>query len=290
MIFLLLIVSTPHFCISITMTGTHTIHFRGNSTYSGTFTYRGNVSSSDRSLLISELAPGKGDTSLRVCAAECHSNLDCNAVEICSSATANVCRFSRKITTSLTTGKDTCSRYELEHTCGWDSYFDRRKNICQCVLDCECDAVTPSIGSMEIHNVKLDGQMFLANCMNSTGHIWTMIQRRVDGSVNFYRGWAEYKSGFGDLNSEFWIGDGISCSLQYCNNNAQFTTYDEDNDSSASSNNAQLWRGAWWYHSGHTSNLNGEYGNNNHGQGMNWYFFKGWKNSLSATRMMLRRA
>ena len=35
-----------------------------------------------------------------------------------------------------------------------------------------------------------------------------MIQRRMDGSVNFYRGWTEYKKGFGDINTEFWIGIG----------------------------------------------------------------------------------
>lgn len=33
-----------------------------------------------------------------------------------------------------------------------------------------------------------------------------MIQRRMDGSVNFYRGWNEYKNGFGSIDSEFWIG------------------------------------------------------------------------------------
>ncbi|XP_035013306.1 mucin-5AC-like [Hippoglossus stenolepis] len=44
--------------------------------------------------------------------------------------------------------------------------------------------------------------------MELEGGGWTLLQRRLDGSVSFNRTWAEYRSGFGQLRGgEFWLGN-----------------------------------------------------------------------------------
>ncbi|KAJ8033027.1 Angiopoietin-related protein 7 [Holothuria leucospilota] len=47
---------------------------------------------------------------------------------------------------------------------------------------------------------------------------WTVIQRRVNGSVGFNRSWNDYKDGFGEINHEFWLGNENIYNLMYRNN------------------------------------------------------------------------
>ncbi|XP_066031209.1 microfibril-associated glycoprotein 4-like [Chamaea fasciata] len=42
--------------------------------------------------------------------------------------------------------------------------------------------------------------------MSTEGHVWTVFQKRFNGSVSFFRGWNDYRSGFGRADGEYWLG------------------------------------------------------------------------------------
>ncbi|XP_032621065.1 microfibril-associated glycoprotein 4 [Chelonoidis abingdonii] len=115
---------------------------------------------------------------------------------------------------------------------------------------------------------------------------WTVFQKRFNGSVSFFRGWNDYRFGFGRADSEYWLGD----SLSY-HTGQKFSTFDRDQDLYVQ-NCAALSSGAWWFKSCHFSNLNGFYLGGAHlsyANGLNWAQWKGFYYSLRKSEMKIRR-
>ena len=194
-------------------------------------------------------------------------------------------------------------------------------------------------GKSGIYTINPDGrQPFEVFCdMDTTGGGWTVIQRRADGSVDFYKNWRQYALGFGSVDNEFWLGnekiyrltkrrnmmirfdledvDGNKAYAEYktfyidgesvnykahvgsysgtagdsfsAHNGMQFSTKDRGSSSGC----AVSHHGAWWYIGCHYSNLNGKYLNgrhNSYADGVNWYHFKGYHNSLKKTEMKVK--
>lgn len=92
--------------------------------------------------------------------------------------------------------------------------IDYLKNI-----TCDCQNLQPKRDCLEFkqYGIKINGiykvhqnifKIIQVYCdQEKDGGGWTVIQRRNDGSVNFYRNWESYKRGFGQLQNKFWLGN-----------------------------------------------------------------------------------
>ncbi|XP_049548284.1 angiopoietin-related protein 1-like [Anopheles darlingi] len=68
------------------------------------------------------------------------------------------------------------------------------------------DAASNVSGIYQIR-VESDSEPFNVSCeQQKFGGGWIVIQHRYDGSLEFYRGWNDFRDGFGDLEKEFWLG------------------------------------------------------------------------------------
>ncbi|XP_063049097.1 microfibril-associated glycoprotein 4-like [Engraulis encrasicolus] len=56
-------------------------------------------------------------------------------------------------------------------------------------------------------NATVEAYCEMEGCENrEEGGGWTVFQKRIDGTVNFYRPWEQYKEGFGNPSGEYWLG------------------------------------------------------------------------------------
>ncbi|XP_030387348.1 ficolin-1-like [Scaptodrosophila lebanonensis] len=71
----------------------------------------------------------------------------------------------------------------------------------------EATANSRRSGIYQLHFPCHNMQPFMVACDEETqGGAWTIIQKRLDGSIDFYRGWNDYKNGFGHVDGEYFIG------------------------------------------------------------------------------------
>ncbi|XP_038858535.1 angiopoietin-related protein 1-like [Salvelinus namaycush] len=64
-----------------------------------------------------------------------------------------------------------------------------------------------STSGMYLLKAESNEQLIQAWCEHSLDNGgWTVLQRRKDGSVNFFRNWENYKKGFGNIDGEYWLG------------------------------------------------------------------------------------
>ena len=58
-----------------------------------------------------------------------------------------------------------------------------------------------------VYEIEVNGKMVSVFCdMTTEGGGWTVFQKRVDGSVDFFRDWNDYVQGFGDPATNYWLG------------------------------------------------------------------------------------
>ncbi|XP_046574885.1 fibrinogen C domain-containing protein 1-A-like isoform X2 [Haliotis rubra] len=95
-----------------------------------------------------------------------------------------------------------------------DTYLASSDDVCEDESDNYTDCASilkeyPNAGDGVYRILPSDEQgSFKAYCdMTQHGGGWLVIQRRVDGLVDFYRTWFEYMDGFGNLTGEFWLGN-----------------------------------------------------------------------------------
>ncbi|VDI27193.1 Hypothetical predicted protein [Mytilus galloprovincialis] len=106
----------------------------------------------------------------------------------------------------MTSEKTTLSVTTSERTTNQGTTMERLTTQKQTSNGHDCSGVTGG-SSSGVYTIYVDNQPLDVYCEMTSSGKWTVFQRRIDGSTDFYRTWQEYKQGFGNVNSEFWLGN-----------------------------------------------------------------------------------
>ncbi|CAG2204730.1 unnamed protein product [Mytilus edulis] len=217
--------------------------------------------------------------SIAACASVCSSDQHC-----CSSSYETSTRFCTL---------DTCSTPETETT-------DHSKVI---VKNPEKLSFSESIGNLQprdcselppctksgVFTIYPDESntmtVYCDMCTNGGG--WTVIQRRIDDSVDFYKYWNDYKSGFGNVSGNHWLGNAFAQS-----NGMEFTSRENERDNDFHIYHCGKGRlGPWWFNACGKSSLNGPYirvpSTKEDAKVIHWATWRGYI-ALKATEMKIK--
>ncbi|OWF42077.1 Fibrinogen C domain-containing protein 1 [Mizuhopecten yessoensis] len=131
--------------------------------------------------------------SMLQCAIECADNLACESLSY-HSVQGNC------LLNHFLFGKDSPG---LSGEDGWKTYSQARGLMTDCLALLQTGTTQSGV-----YNVSVTGTDTTSVwCdMDTDNGGWTVFQRRIDGATDFFRGWAEYRDGFGNVNHEFWLG------------------------------------------------------------------------------------
>ncbi|XP_055864428.1 angiopoietin-2-like [Biomphalaria glabrata] len=108
---------------------------------------------------------------------------------------------------NLTRLKETIDllQYNLSNYEGKTNYTSLLQEIQNTLIPESCRGI---IHKKERVEVTLASGLKVMCDTKTDGVGWIIFQRRINGNVNFYRGWKEYRDGFGDYNiGEFYLGN-----------------------------------------------------------------------------------
>ncbi|XP_012935342.1 ficolin-1 [Aplysia californica] len=71
----------------------------------------------------------------------------------------------------------------------------------------DCESVSTARGNQDQYKVVTWSNGKRVPCEGTIdGGRWTIIQRRMNGRIDFDRTWVDYRMGFGDLHGDYWLG------------------------------------------------------------------------------------